>query len=182
MPNIKILVAVNASFKDHWEALKAQFFPEQNILTVEGGDQRFHSVQKALAAIANDENALVAIHDSVRPLLSSALISRCFAKAASNGAVIPVMPMRASLRKKAADKTLAVNRAEYVSVQTPQVFNLKKLKAVYQQEYQESFTDDASVYESAGNEIVTVAGEATNIKVTYKEDLEIVATLLNIRD
>jgi len=35
-------------------------------------------------------------------------------------------------------------------IQTPQVFELNKLKAAYVQEYEDAFTDDATVWEKPG--------------------------------
>ncbi len=177
IPNIEVVVAVHTDHLLLWEEIATKFFPSLKIKTVTGGAQRFHSVKQALDKLEPEDNALVAVHDSVRPVLSDELIKRCF-ESASKQATIPVVPLRASLRKKIGDKTQAQNRADYVTVQTPQIFNLNELKEAYQQSYQSEFTDDASVYEQAGKEVTTVEGEVTNIKVTYKKDLEIVATLL----
>ena len=44
----------------------------------EGGETRFHSVQNALKLVKED--SVVAIHDGVRPLVSSETIKRCFTK------------------------------------------------------------------------------------------------------
>ena len=177
VPDIGVVVAVHADHLKLWEDISEKYFPAVKIQTVTGGEQRFHSVKKALEILEANDEALVAVHDSVRPVLSEELIKGCF-ESATNHATIPVVPLRASLRKKVGDKTQAQNRADFVTVQTPQVFNLQELKEAYRQEYQSTFTDDASVFEQAGKEIVTVEGEVTNVKVTYKEDLEIVAKLL----
>lgn len=178
IPQIEIVVAVNPDCLNIWEEIRIKHFPSAKIKSVSGGEQRFHSVKKALDILPASSNALVAVHDAVRPVLSDTLIKRCYKAALCSNACIPVIPMRASIRKKFGDKTIRQDRKDFVSVQTPQVFNLKQLQEAYQQNYQSSFTDDASVYEQAGKEIVTVEGEVTNLKVTYKEDLEIVATLL----
>lgn len=179
IPSIEVIVSINPAFTQLWDTVRAEFLKERKIKTVAGGKQRYHSVKNALLQIANDGEVLVAIHDSVRPALSSELILRCFNHAHTNGSAIPVIPLRDSIRKKKDGKTVIQNRADFVSVQTPQVFQLSQLLEAYQQDFKESFTDDASVYESAGKVVSTVAGESTNIKVTYKEDIKVVDVFLS---
>jgi len=75
VPDIEIIVAVNTAFKDHWEKLQAVHFSNRLIKTVSGGKQRFHSVKQALDTLPRNDHALVAVHDSVRPLISTDLLS-----------------------------------------------------------------------------------------------------------
>ncbi|MEE9463779.1 MAG: 2-C-methyl-D-erythritol 4-phosphate cytidylyltransferase, partial [Bacteroidales bacterium] len=56
-------------------------------------------------------------------------------------------------------------------VQTPQVFQYDILMKGYEQEYSDSFTDDASVVESVGYPVKLVEGNPENIKITTQEDL-----------
>jgi 2-C-methyl-D-erythritol 4-phosphate cytidylyltransferase len=49
----------------------------------------------------------------------------------------------------------------------------------YQQKFDSSFTDDASVAEHNGVEISLVKGNKENIKITTPEDLEIALTFIN---
>ena len=64
-----------------------------------------------------------------------------------------------------------VPRAVLRAVQTPQAFDALRLKAAYGLPYQPVYTDDASVYETAGNTVVLIDGETTNIKITHPADL-----------
>jgi 2-C-methyl-D-erythritol 4-phosphate cytidylyltransferase len=64
-------------------------------------------------------------------------------------------------------------------VQTPQTFKSEILLPAYQTNYQEEFTDDASVVEAAGYEVHLVGGEPNNIKITTPLDLAIAEELLN---
>ena len=52
-----------------------------------------------------------------------------------------------------------------------------EIKEAYNQRYNKKFTDDASVFENFGGEIITFEGEEKNIKITTKIDLKI-ATIL----
>jgi len=142
----------------------------------EGGSERFYSVKNGLEKINN--NGIVAIHDGVRPLVSKETIARCFKKAEETGATIPVMPVVESLRKVDGENSKSVNRSEYVSVQTPQCFNIELIKSAYQQDFSNTFTDDASVVEKFGHQVSLVNGNIENIKITSPQDLILAEYLL----
>jgi 2-C-methyl-D-erythritol 4-phosphate cytidylyltransferase len=140
---------------------------------VEGGDTRFHSSQQGIQAISSEENCLVAIHDGVRPLVDPSQIQHAFDFAEANGNAILAVPTKDSIRKWDAEKNrfVQIPREEVQLIQTPQVFSVKDLKKAFQQAYQPTFTDDASVVESLGTKINLVPGSYTNIKITSPEDL-----------
>ena len=114
---------------------------------------------------------IVGIHDSVRPFVSIDVIDACYKEAAERGSAIPIMSPKESMRQLNGDKWIAVDRSEYVFVQTPQVFSRGYLQTAYEQEYKSIFTDDASVVEASGREIHTVEGNEENIKITTPSDL-----------
>lgn len=146
---------------------------------VSGGETRFHSVKNGLNACAND--GLVGIHDGVRPLISAAMIQRCYASAEKHGSGLPVVQITQSLRKVDGDSNKAISREGVVAVQTPQCFDLSLLKPAFEAEYHESFTDDATVFEHAGHSINLVEGEETNIKITTPADLAIAEAILALK-
>lgn len=143
-----------------------------------GGETRFHSVRSGLSHLSQE--GLVAVHDGVRPLISSALIRRSFEEAERSGAALPACPVTDSLRLRQDEgKSEAVDRSRYVAVQTPQTFDLGRLQQAYQQAYSPLFTDDASVYEAASlGSITLIDGEETNIKLTTPRDLLLAELLL----
>ena len=63
-------------------------------------------------------------------------------------------------------------------VQTPQCFQSEVILKAYQQEYQNSFTDDASVVEQLGHKIYLEEGNKENIKITTPEDLKMAEVLI----
>ena len=67
---------------------------------------------------------------------------------------------------------------KFVLVQTPQCFQSEVILKAYQQEYQNSFTDDASVVEQLGHNIYLEEGNKENIKITTPEDLKIAEVLI----
>lgn len=111
------------------------------------------------------------IHDAARPLVSLATITRCIAETYRCGSAIPVIPVTESLRMIKGENSEALNRENYKIVQTPQCFFSEEIKSAYNQDYQTSFTDDASVFESAGKKINLCNGNPENIKITFPSDL-----------
>jgi 2-C-methyl-D-erythritol 4-phosphate cytidylyltransferase len=175
--NIKIIVVLPESQHKYWNDLILKYNFTISHKVTKGGVERFFSVLKGVELIS--ENALVAVHDGVRPLVSQETIESSFEKAAEMGSAIPVIKATESIRKIHENTNKAVNRNNYVMVQTPQVFQSEILIKAYQQEYDCKFTDDASVVEKAGYPIHMVNGNAENIKITRPMDLKIAAVLLS---
>ena len=142
-----------------------------------GGITRFHSVKNGLAGLSND--GLIAIHDGVRPLVDMDTINNCFKAAEEYGAAIPVIPVLETIRKTDGEFSYTVDRNTFKLVQTPQVFDASLLIEAYNQEYDESFTDDASLIESTGKLVILVDGNRENIKITTPSDLKIAQAFLN---
>ena len=94
------------------------------------------------------------------------------------GATIPTLPMQDSIRKISENENQIADRNQFVLVQTPQCFQSEVILKAYQQEYQISFTDDASVVEQFGHKIYLVEGNKENIKITTTEDLKMAEALV----
>jgi 2-C-methyl-D-erythritol 4-phosphate cytidylyltransferase len=152
-----------------WEEI-SKVYHLDDVKIVTGGKERFDSVKKGIE-ILEGESGVVAIHDAVRPCIDPNIILRSFETAEKEGSAVVCVPSKDSLRKVSAYGSEAVTRSDYYLVQTPQVFDLGLLTAAYMQPYSKSFTDDASVVEKHGKEIVIVEGDYKNIKVTTPEDL-----------
>lgn len=171
-PSIEIILALPENQIEFWEGLYHNYqLPKERHQIVKGGATRFHSVQNALKLVKKE--SLVAIHDGVRPLVSSETIERCFSEAEDKGNAIPVVEVVDSLRHYSEqDKTNeAVSRSCYRIVQTPQCFTSELILRAYEQEFDELFTDDATVLESLGETINLVEGNRSNIKITTSEDI-----------
>jgi 2-C-methyl-D-erythritol 4-phosphate cytidylyltransferase len=114
---------------------------------------------------------VVGIHDGVRPFVDVNTLMRCFEMAENNGSAVPVVAVNDSVREVQGEVNRAIERSNLRIVQTPQCFHLAVLRKAFTQPYSPSFTDDASVVESAGYSIQLVEGNRENIKVTTPEDL-----------
>ena len=180
-PEMEIIVALNPDYLDQWHEL-AKEIHIQNIPVkiVNGGKERFYSVSNALNSISH-ATGLVAIHDAARPFVSGLLIDSLFNHAEKAGSAIPAMPLKDSIRAHVMDEWVVADRAHIRTIQTPQVFDLEKLKLAYQQPYQPKFTDDATVYESVGNKVYLIEGEENNFKITTEKDMEYAEWLVGNR-
>ena len=142
-----------------------------------GGPQRFHSVRNGLSALPQTV-ALIAVHDGVRPLVSSDLILETVECAAAHGTAIPVVEAVDSLRQLTPDGSHPIDRNILRIVQTPQVFDAELLRRAYELDYSPDFTDDASVVEHA---VTLCNGERGNLKITTADDLPIAEAILSSR-
>ncbi len=173
LDGIEIILVLPADQHEYWQKLCQDYNFCSPELIAKGGETRFHSVKNGLAFLPDDEDAVVGIHDGVRPFVSKETIQRCYATAAGGRAVVPVVPVVETIRQILPDgKSITRPRDEYRLVQTPQTFPLVILKKAYEQPYSETFTDDASVVEAMGEEILMVEGNRENIKITTPSDLK----------
>ena len=74
-----------------------------------------------------------------------------------------------------------VDRNRVRIIQTPQTFYSDMIKAAFEQEYEDSFTDEASVVERLNVKINLVEGDYSNIKITKPVDLLIAEKVLEER-
>lgn len=173
LDDVQIALVLPAEQHDYWQKLCKDYNFRSPELIATGGETRFHSVKNGLALLPEDDEAVVGVHDGVRPFVSRDTIQRCFSTAAEGKAVVPVVPVIETLRQILPDgSSITRPRNEYRLVQTPQTFPLALLKQAYEQSYSETFTDDASVVEAMGKEITMVEGNRENIKLTTPADLK----------
>lgn len=168
--DIKIILVLPKNHIDFWNRLCNQLDCEFRSTVVEGGATRYDSVKAGLNLVPED--ALVAVHDGVRPFPSVRLIKACFETAKKKGSAIPCIDIPDSIRKINTEGSQVVDRSFYKLIQTPQCFLSQWLHAAYKQPYRDTFTDDASLIEAQGYPIHLVKGETGNIKITTSYDLE----------
>ena len=170
-----VLVLPHSQF-NYWQELCITYNFTQKHTLVAGGTTRFYSVKNGLEKI--DENSVIAIHDGVRPLISTKLIDSLITETKSGIGIIPIVPVKDSIRKVEGENSVHVDRSSLFKVQTPQCFLSADIKKAYTQEFSDTFTDDASVFEANGGEITTLLGEEKNLKITTKEDLKVASKLI----
>jgi 2-C-methyl-D-erythritol 4-phosphate cytidylyltransferase len=178
-PAMQLVLVLPQDHHATWDDLCAEHDFEVPHELVAGGAERFHSTQAGLAAVRHD--GLVAVHDGVRPLLSSALIARCFAAAEEHGAAIPVVPISSSVRELTNEGSQPLDRSRLRAVQTPQCFRVPLLRRAFELPYDPAFTDEATLVERLGVDVHLVEGEDLNIKVTTPFDLQVAEGVLGAK-
>jgi len=173
---LRIILVLPQDDVERWDRLCTDHDFKLPILVVHGGETRFQSVKNGLALVP--ENSLVAIHDGVRPLVSSDIIGASYHLAAVHGTAVAAVRLKDSIRMTDQDTTKAADRSRFRLIQTPQTFKSDLIKKAYLTKEEASMTDDASVAEHAGHLISLFEGSYENIKVTTPEDLVVAEALL----
>ncbi|QGU01281.1 2-C-methyl-D-erythritol 4-phosphate cytidylyltransferase [Corynebacterium kalinowskii] len=151
------------------------FDAEIPIRLVHGGGERADSIWQGLQALHDDR--VVLIHDAARALTPPGMIARVAREVLSGSdAVIPVVPVADTIKQVSGAVVVDTpDRARLRAVQTPQGFDSAALKAVNAEYFAGDFdfvpTDDASLMEWAGKEVVTVQGDPMAFKVTTPMDM-----------
>jgi 2-C-methyl-D-erythritol 4-phosphate cytidylyltransferase len=175
---------------------------EVPVTVVLGGDTRHASEWQALQALAPEIDAgaldVVAIHDAARPLADGELFQRTITEAARHGGAIPVRRHRALIAREsggvpssgqtgiaaARHVDLTATRGTghaLVGVQTPQAFRAVPLLHAYRRAARDGFagTDTAvCVQRYTDVAIRPVPAPATNLKITFPEDVRLAGRLL----
>ncbi|MEN8140396.1 MAG: 2-C-methyl-D-erythritol 4-phosphate cytidylyltransferase [Thermodesulfobacteriota bacterium] len=176
-----MIVVVPADHLAASRELIARFQVAKVAAVVAGGKLRQDSVAAGLAALP-DQCDLVAVHDGARPLVAPELIDACVAAAKDHGAAMAALPVSDTLKEVGGGGRIkgTVDRSHLYQAQTPQVVAPALLRRAMEQAAERGFvgTDEASLLEPLGVEMVVVEGAATNIKVTRPGDLGLATALL----
>ncbi len=175
--DMQIILVLPADFTNLGLQIIDAWFDKERIRVTAGGDTRFQSVKNGLQLV--DEDSIVFVHDGVRCLITVDLIHRCYQQALETGTAIPVITSRDSIRVITADGNNAFDRNKIMLVQTPQTFHSKILLPAFNIDYNDKFTDEATVVEAYGIKVTLVEGEENNIKITRPLDLMIAEKILN---
>lgn len=178
--DLQVILVLPEQHMQKGKTIAASFTDGDRIEIVPGGDTRFHSVQYGLKRIKGEE-AVVFVHDAVRCLVSVPLIHRCYKAALENGSAIPAVAATDSIRIVNHTHHAVTDRRNVRIIQTPQTFLSKLILPAFEQEYNEAFTDEATVVEGAGKKVFLAEGEYDNIKITRPIDMMIAEKILEER-
>ena len=138
---------------------------------VPGGSSRALSVAAALKEL--EGGGIVLVHDGARPFVTPRVIEG-IETARRHGSAVAAVPCKDTVRRCSFGRAEACfKRSEMYQMQTPQCFCLDRLKCAYLRMDESALaacTDDAAVYEAAGEEIYLSPGDYANIKITTPED------------
>jgi 2-C-methyl-D-erythritol 4-phosphate cytidylyltransferase len=185
----QIILAVQPDSLDEFKFRWGDKLAFHNVTLVPGGKaERWETVLKALDA-ARPDCTHVAVHDAARPLASRALIDRVFEAAGRFTAVIPGLPVSATLKRVAVDESASqatdpldailggagkpggggevrrvvatVDRAGLVEVQTPQVFEVQLFRRAYAQITDGRLASGTAITDDAG--LIEALGEPVRV-------------------
>jgi 2-C-methyl-D-erythritol 4-phosphate cytidylyltransferase len=174
-PTIEIVLTLPNDWRGYWETVIDKYYCRVPHIVVNGGEERYHSIQNALKRCTG---AYIAVHDGVRPFVSFETLDRCFSALNDHEAVVPVLKLKESIRQTSEKSTNAVDRSNYRLVHTPQCFQAEVLRKAYGQAYHEQVTDDACLVEEVGYAVHLVESNEENIKLTTPFDFLIAETIV----
>lgn len=149
---------------------------------VPGGKERQHSVFHGVQALKDD--GIVLVHDGARPFIDQDQIHSLVVAAEQYGASVLAVPVKDTVKKVSGNKVIeTVERSSLWAIQTPQAFRMSLLRKAHEKAMEEDFlgTDDASLVERMGQDVIIVEGNYDNIKLTTPEDLFFAETIIHKR-
>ena len=156
---------------------------KMEIVFTEGSYTRALSVKAALEKLEQcaPQTDYVLIHDGARPFCSEAVIKNVVEPLDANTATTPAVTPTDT--QKVIDEngfiTEHLERSKLAAVQTPQGFHFSKLLEAHRRIAEEAatqkiareYTDDTEIWQKYCGKVLTVAGDPSNKKITYQEDM-----------
>ncbi len=141
---------------------------------ISGGNTRSESVKNGLESL-NKNTKIVAIHDGVRPFITTSIFNNIIKHTKEFGAAVCAIPLRDTLKNVSgkSDIVSTQDRKGLWLVQTPQVFKYSLIMEAYKKAEEDGVqaTDDAGLVERLPHPVKIVEGSSFNIKITTPEDL-----------
>lgn len=165
--------------------VKNQYKKVKKILN--GGKERYDSSLAAINAYTDDDTNLL-LHDAVRPLVNERIIKDCIEALKHYNAVDVAAKTTDTIISVDANECIDFipNRANLRNGQTPQCFKRGTIKRAYEIALADPnfvTTDDCGTVRRymPDEPIFVVAGENSNMKLTYLEDLFLLDKLFQLR-
>jgi len=150
------------------------------------GMESIHNGVYGLKEVGCNDDDLVLIHDSVRPLLGQDIISSNIAICKAYGYAVTGIQCREAILESEDGFTTdkSIPRDKLIRTQTPQTFRLGNIIKVHEMAKVKGIIDSVAsctlIAEIGGIEMHIVPGSEKNIKITTVEDLEILKALMHI--
>jgi 2-C-methyl-D-erythritol 4-phosphate cytidylyltransferase len=177
----EIIVVLPAQDAAGFLSLAGKFSLQKLVKVVPGGATRAESVLRGLHAIRAATAEIVAVHDGVRPFVTSDEIALTVDAARLHEAAVLVAPVTDTVKEVADRGVVAtLDRSRLRRALTPQCFRYSLLRRAYERAdvMDPVLTDDSALVEALGIHPVVVEGSPRNIKITTLEDLAIGEILL----
>jgi 2-C-methyl-D-erythritol 4-phosphate cytidylyltransferase len=178
----KIILAVPENDMEYSKSKLIEPYGLPNkIHVIAGGNHRQDSVFNGLKYIRNTlvagTDAVVLIHDGVRPFVDQDIIRNCIKNVMPSAACVPGIGISDTVKQAFPDLSVqkTISRESLYLIQTPQCFYLNPILEAFEYAIKTSFlgTDDASIFEHSGGKVQIIKGSKLNIKITTPEDLSL---------
>ena len=182
LKNIDIDEVILVSSDTNKSTLENLLTDYQSVSIILGGESRQDSEYFALQHLQNKatDNCLIVIHDAARSFVSSKLLTNLVNAAKEHGSAAPYLD-NSKFYDKENDEI--VRNRKIVDIQTPQVYKFKELFDCYSFLSKNNVTGMVDTTESMFKfnkfETHVIRGENSNLKITYKSDLEIIEKAFN---
>ncbi|MFT4221271.1 MAG: IspD/TarI family cytidylyltransferase [Microbacterium sp.] len=182
----RVVVAIHPDWRDRFAHLVARFELTKVNWIVDGGATGQESRHRALRAVANDcpEDAVVLIHDGVRPLIDAQLISDNIRTVRELGSAITCTKGNETIVSSSGRHIDEVLPRDFLYVaQAPQSLRLGTALDIYNRavaEGEHDSIDTATLLRRYGHELFRVDGPRSNIKITTAEDYYICRAFFDV--
>lgn len=158
---------------------------------VPGGETGQDSIYNGLCSAeryASDkgENAIVLIHDGVRPLITEQTITENIRMVEENGNCITCIPATETFVVRQDDDSLNIpSRSDSLIARAPQSFRLKDILAAHRKAISEGrhdFIDCCTMMSHYGYHLNTVFGPVENIKITTPMDFFMFRAMVEVHE
>lgn len=184
-----IVVVCLEDWIPYCKELLEKFHISKAIDIVPGGSNGQESIYNGLVAAHNryPDDAVVLIHDGVRPLINEQIITDDIACVNEHGSAITVSPAIETIVLKRKDGHVGsiIDRSSCEMAKAPQCFCLGEIFSNHEKARKEGkldFIDSASLMQYYGCELSTVIGPAENIKITTPADFYIFRAIIDARE
>lgn len=185
-----IIVVCVADWIDYFNDLKEQYGLRKVKAVVPGGATGQLSIFNGLCAaekLANGEEAIVLIHDGVRPMIHSDLITANIEAVRQHGNAITGSIVKETIVSVNESDTIEfVPERKYSRVaKAPQSFRLSDILGAHrkaQDEGRTDFIDSCTLMRHYGYTLHMVDGPYENIKITTPDDFYTMRAILQVRE
>ena len=183
----QIIIGCKEDYIDDVKIMVRKYSLDKVKKIVSAGGTRQETVFKCLTALkeAVENDDIVIIHDSVRPLISTRIISDNISAAKEHQAVDTVIPASDTIVRSTDSIHIEEipKRAEFYQGQTPQSFQYKLIVDAHSyclENHIKNATDDCQLVMKYGQKVALVIGDQFNFKITNQDDLVLLKALIKL--
>lgn len=185
----RVLLVVHPDHLERARSQVEQYLPKSKIEFVTGGSTRTESVELAVRELAGLEDAVIVIHDAVRPFLEFSTVELglgIIQSGEADGVDTAISSSDTVIRINPETRVISEvpKRSEFLKGQTPQFFLLGKLIQAFDvaKVMNHEFTEECGLLLAAfpNSKILCIEGSERNMKITTKQDLVVAQNLLRI--